>query len=145
MHVTNGLWYRQRWPPKKKVSVGSGRWFEGRHFTDETLLWILYEQLHDAPLHQIQIKLDSTDTTTLYGLIQDFQPLIRRYDTVRKFVGMVEVDEYEQGRHQKGPHGHPTVKKSEIRALFERGSGLCFLEDFEKLQDGHRRRQGPRQ
>ena len=94
----------------------------------------------------IQIKLGLTQSHSFYDLIKEFQQLIITHDPAPRLGlnnAVVEADEYEQGRHQKGQHGHPTVKKGDIRGMIDRESGLCVLEDFEKLKDEHSRREGP--
>ena len=56
----------------------------------------------------------------------------------------VEAVESELGRKRKGLHGHEKQVLADIRGVFERKSGMLYLEAFDKLQsDSDERRFGP--
>ena len=56
----------------------------------------------------------------------------------------VEADETEICRMRKGLHGHDKQVLADVREVFERGTGLLYLEMFDKLcSDSDERRFGP--
>ena len=76
----HGLWYRHKTDSRRWVSARIGSWFEGRHFSDRMLLWILYQWCHKTPLVNIQIKLGLTESNHFHGLIKQFQQRIITHD-----------------------------------------------------------------
>ena len=135
--------YRCGRPCRRRTPLRQGSWFQGRRFSDNVILWALYEWCHGTTLLEIQLTLGLNETNSFYRLIDDFQSLVCLHDTPPLLDGVVEADEYEQGRHQKGIHGHPTSVKADIRGVFQRGTGLCNLEVFQKLKPDGDRRKGP--
>ena len=100
------------------------------------LLLLVYEWCHETPLVQIQLKLGHVDSPSFYKIIDKLQQLVARLDDPGRLGGagkIVEADEYEQGRAQKGVYGHPNSVKADIGGCFDRETGKCFLTKYAKV------------
>ena len=110
------------------------------------MVW--YEWAHETSAVQMQLKLGMPDSATFYDILESLRCRVAFHDNEHfdKLGGVgkiVECDEYEQGRKQKGTHGHETHVVGDIWGAWDRKSRKCYLEMYTKDSETDERRSGP--